>query len=170
MATARWQPRRRQRTRVQPPRLFVGGRDHLLDDYATDFAQLRGKGRTWLLFSSTWNDDFVRFTLDCLGTRLEEFRATRAVAYLYDFSVLLRAGRLRGRFQRRGCAGGDVRRLICSRRRMALPWRASDAGEGVEQMQEDARRNSGHAREVVERVKEHTRRRLGGAAAPPQQP
>ena len=60
----------------KPPRLFVGGRDHLLDDYATDLGRLRGNGRTWLLFSSTWNDDFVRYTLDCVGRRLEEFRAT----------------------------------------------------------------------------------------------
>jgi hypothetical protein len=70
-----------------PPRLFVGGRDYALQDYANDLARLQGAGRTWLLFSSTWNDDFVRYTLDCVGMRLEEFRAFRAVAYLYDFTI-----------------------------------------------------------------------------------
>ena len=70
-----------------PPRLFVGGPDRTLQDTASDLARLRGGGRTWLLFSSTWNDEFVRYTLDCAGTRLEEFRAVRAVAYLYDFSL-----------------------------------------------------------------------------------
>jgi hypothetical protein len=69
-----------------PPRLFVGGRDYVLQEYASDLGRLRGAGRTWLLFSSTWNDDFVQYTLDCAGTRLEEFRAFRAVAYLYDFT------------------------------------------------------------------------------------
>ncbi len=70
-----------------PPRLFVGGPDRTLQGTASDLARLRGGGRTWLLFSSTWNDEFVRYTLDCAGTRLEEFRAVRAVAYLYDFSL-----------------------------------------------------------------------------------
>ena len=70
-----------------PPRLFVGGPYRTLQDTASDLARLRGGGRTWLLFSSTWNDEFVRYTLDCAGTRLEEFRAVRAVAYLYDFSL-----------------------------------------------------------------------------------
>lgn len=67
-----------------PPRLFVGRRDHSLTDYAGDLARLRDRDRVWLLFSSTWNDEFVRYSLDCLGTKLEEFRAERAVAYLYD--------------------------------------------------------------------------------------
>lgn len=67
-----------------PPRLFVGRRDHTPSAYASDLARLRGRGRIWLLFSSTWDDAFVRYTLDCMGTRLQEFRAARAVAYLYD--------------------------------------------------------------------------------------
>lgn len=71
---------------TRPPQLYVGRKLHDLAAYAEEFAPLRGRPRVWLLFSSTWEDDFVRYTLDCLGVRLEEFRNTRAVAYLYDLS------------------------------------------------------------------------------------
>ena len=59
---------------------------HALEALAGDLAPLVGKPRVWLLFSSTWDDGFVRQQLDCLGRRLDEARAPRAVAYLYDLS------------------------------------------------------------------------------------
>ncbi len=71
---------------THPPRLYVSGRPHTLDEYIREFGPLRGKPRVWLLFSSSWNDEFVRYALDCLGDRLDEVRAERAVAYLYDLS------------------------------------------------------------------------------------
>jgi hypothetical protein len=54
------------------PRLYVSGRPQTLDEYIREFNPLRGKP--------------VRFALDCLGDRLDEVRAERAVAYLYDLS------------------------------------------------------------------------------------
>jgi hypothetical protein len=71
---------------THPPHLYVSGRPHTLDEYVQEFKPLLGKPRVWLLFSSNWNDEFVRYALDCLGERLDEVRAERAVAYLYDLS------------------------------------------------------------------------------------
>ena len=71
---------------THPPLLYVSGRPHTLDDYIREFSSLRGKPRAWLLFSSSWNDEFVRYALDCLGDRLDKVHAERAVAYLYDLS------------------------------------------------------------------------------------
>ncbi len=71
---------------AHPPRLYVGQTTHELDAYLQELAPLRGKKRVWLLFSSTWDDDFVRLALDCLGTRLDSVQAMRAVGYLYDLS------------------------------------------------------------------------------------
>ena len=70
----------------RPPFFYVGSASHDLRDVARDLAPLAGKKRAWILLSSTWDDAFVRQTLDCLGRRLDERRATRAVAYLYDLS------------------------------------------------------------------------------------
>lgn len=69
------------------PRLYVSGELKRLDEYARDLEPLSGKRRVWLLFSSSWNDDFVRYVLDCRGVRLDERRAERAVAYLYDLAT-----------------------------------------------------------------------------------
>jgi hypothetical protein len=72
---------------THPPRLYVGEVSHSLDSYALDLRPLLGKHRVWLLFSSTWDDDFVRYLLDCAGRRLDEDHATRASVYLYDLSA-----------------------------------------------------------------------------------
>jgi hypothetical protein len=64
----------------------VSGRPQTLDEYIREFSPLRGQPRVWLLFSSSWNDEFVRYALDWLGDRLDEARAERSVAYLYDLS------------------------------------------------------------------------------------
>jgi hypothetical protein len=68
------------------PRLYVSGRPRSLEEYERDLEPLTGKPRVWVLYSSSWNDDFVRYVLDCRGRRLDEVRAERAVAYLYDLS------------------------------------------------------------------------------------
>jgi hypothetical protein len=67
--------------------LYVGQRSHDLSTYVEDFEQLRGKSRVWLLFSSTWDDAFVRQRLGCLGRRLDEAHDVRASVYLYDLSA-----------------------------------------------------------------------------------
>ena len=72
---------------THPPRLYVSGRPRSLEDYRRDLEPLSGKRRVWLLFSSSWNDEFVRYVLDCRGVRLDERRAERAVAYLYDLTT-----------------------------------------------------------------------------------
>jgi hypothetical protein len=72
---------------THPPSLFVGVSSHDLDTYATELAPLRGRRRAWILFSSTWDDDFAKLTLSCMGRQLDEVRAQRAVAYLYDLGV-----------------------------------------------------------------------------------
>src|SRR5439155_26789880 len=69
---------------THPPELYVGAVSHDPDAYLVPFDALRGKKRVWLLFSSTWDDAFVRLVLDCTGRELDEVRATRAVLYLYD--------------------------------------------------------------------------------------
>jgi hypothetical protein len=68
------------------PEFYVSGRPRDLGEYVRDLKRLRGKPRVWLLYSSNWNDEFVQYALDCLGVRLDEVRAKRAVAYLYDFT------------------------------------------------------------------------------------
>jgi hypothetical protein len=72
--------------RSRPPAFWVAERTHGLDSYVEGFVPLAGRARAWFLFSSTWDDEFVRHTLDCMGQRLLETRDTRAVAYLYDLS------------------------------------------------------------------------------------
>lgn len=72
---------------THPPRLYVSGQPKRLDEYVRELEPLSGKRRVWLLFSSSWNDDFVRYVLDCRGVRLDERRAERAVAYLYDLAT-----------------------------------------------------------------------------------
>lgn len=69
---------------THPPDLYLGTMPHDLAGYVANFKPLAGKRRAWFLFSSTWDDDFTRFALDCLGKRLAEVHATRAAAYLYD--------------------------------------------------------------------------------------
>ena len=69
------------------PDLYVPARGHELETYVASMRQLDGRARAWFVFSSTWDDEFVRHTLDCMGKRLYEARATRAVAYLYDLSA-----------------------------------------------------------------------------------
>lgn len=73
-------------TASDPPSFYVSSASHALYDVARDLAPLAGKKRAWILLSSTWDDAFVRQTLDCMGKRLDERRAERAVAYLYDLS------------------------------------------------------------------------------------
>jgi len=68
------------------PDLYLSDRPPDLEAYVRDLKRLRGKPRVWLLYSSNWDDVFVQYTLDCLGVRLDEVRAKRAVAYLYDFT------------------------------------------------------------------------------------
>lgn len=70
----------------RPPDLRVAAKSHELASYVEGFAPLAGRKRAWFLFSSTWDDEFVRYTLDCMGRRLLEARDTRAVTYLYDLS------------------------------------------------------------------------------------
>jgi O-antigen/teichoic acid export membrane protein len=72
---------------THPPDLYLGTMPHDLEGYLANFDQLVGKRRAWFVFSSTWDDDFARFALDCLGRRLAEVHATRAAAYLYDLSA-----------------------------------------------------------------------------------
>jgi hypothetical protein len=69
------------------PELYLPERSHALESYVDGFGQLDAPARAWFLFSSTWADEFVRYALDCIGTRLDEARGTRAVAYLYDLSA-----------------------------------------------------------------------------------
>ena len=71
---------------TSPPSFYVSKDSHDIGDVAASLAPLAGKPRVWLVFSSTWDDAFARRTLDCLGARLDEKRAMRAVAYLYDLS------------------------------------------------------------------------------------
>lgn len=71
---------------TSPPSFYVGKQSHRIADVAASLAPLAGKPRVWLVFSSTWDDAFVRQTLDCLGLRLAERNAPKAVAYLYDLS------------------------------------------------------------------------------------
>lgn len=57
--------------------------------YYNDLDQLRGQSRVWVLFSHAWikeENELVINYLDCLGKRLDSFRAVGAFVYLYDLS------------------------------------------------------------------------------------
>jgi hypothetical protein len=72
---------------THPPGLYLGTQVHDLNSYFTNFAPLAGTRRAWFLFSSTWDDSFARFALDCMGRRITEVHAKRAAAYLYDLAA-----------------------------------------------------------------------------------
>jgi hypothetical protein len=92
LKTVIW-PRRLDRTPVNdalvthPPDLYLGTELHNLNSYFTSFGPLAGKHRAWFVFSSTWDDAFVQFALDCMGRRITEVHAMRAAAYLYDLAA-----------------------------------------------------------------------------------
>ena len=72
---------------THPPDLYLGTQIHDLGSYFTSFAPLAGTRRAWFVFSSTWDNAFAQFALDCMGRRLAEVHAMRAAAYLYDLAV-----------------------------------------------------------------------------------
>lgn len=70
-----------------PPSFYMSDEStHAIEALAANLQAIAGKPRVWLVFSSTWDDGFARQQLDCLGRRLDEVRAMRAVGYLYDLS------------------------------------------------------------------------------------
>lgn len=71
------------------PRLEVGRVDAgtPLSTYVTDFQQLRGHRRVWLLFTSTFDVTDLQLALGCTGRLLDTVTATRAAAYLYDLAA-----------------------------------------------------------------------------------
>jgi len=65
------------------------GRGHWLI-FEEDVMRLRGKGRTWVIFSHNWTDDgadeekLLSYDLDAIGHRIDSFQEPGAAAYLYD--------------------------------------------------------------------------------------
>ena len=60
--------------------------------YLAELDRLRGNPRVWILFSHIWTgngvneEDLFVSHLDSMGTRLDQYRAMQARAYLYDLS------------------------------------------------------------------------------------
>ena len=56
------------------------------EDYESDFDQLSGKGRVWLLFSHLHDQEkFLVFLADKRGIKLDAFKSVGAEVYLYHF-------------------------------------------------------------------------------------
>jgi hypothetical protein len=59
-------------------------------DYAADIKRLKNRPRVWILLAhmkksgDVDEEEFLLRTLDTAGTRLDEFKARNASAYLYD--------------------------------------------------------------------------------------
>jgi uncharacterized membrane protein len=71
----------------RPRRVVLGTYDReAWPEIAADLAQLRGRGRAWVVLShfTPAEEQFVRYYLDTLGTKQDSFTALRAVALLYD--------------------------------------------------------------------------------------
>lgn len=90
--------------------------------YYDDLDQLRGQSRVWVLFSHAWikeENELVINYLDCLGKRLDSFRAVGAFVYLYDLSHLPLRGRLT--LSRRGVLRGIARLATRSEGEDSMP-------------------------------------------------